>query len=393
MRPKALAWRIAAVYWALFSGIGVFMPFLPVWLKARGLNVEQIALVLALQSMMRVAASPAISHLADRIGRLRPVMIAAAAAALAGLLCLTAAEGFAAIALWVGLAYGAFAPLPPMTEAYTVSAGRRFGLDYGRMRLWGSLAFIAGSLSAGAALDVLRAGRLIWLIVAAQGALLALLTLLPPRGERAEAGRAFSAGTAPARFSFLAPAFVVFLLAAGLAQGSHALVYGFSALHWKAQGHSGATVGALWGAGVLAEVALFWFSGGVMARLGAVRLLMLGAAAGAARWAGLSMDPPLSALFALQALHGLSFGAAHLGAIEYIRTRTPAHLAATAQAVYAAVTGGVFMTAAMWASGPLYERYRADAWWVMAAMAAGAFVLTLALRRISPREPVRAAGG
>ncbi len=372
--------RIAMVYGALFFGIGVSLPFLPVWLKARGLGVEQIALVLAVQSGLRVIASPLMSHLADRLGRLRPVMAGCALAALAGLFWLAGAGGFVSIVLGVAVAYGAFAPLMPMTEAYAVSAGRRHGLDYGRMRLWGSLAFMAGNLVAGAALDVLAAGHLIWLIVAAQAALVGALLLLPPREQTADE-RARQETTVGQGLALASGAFAVFVLAAGLVQGSHAMVYGFSALHWKTLGYSGSVVGMLWATGVLAEVVLFWFSARLMAGLGALRLLMLGAAAAVARWAGLSFDPPLIVLFMLQSLHGLSFGASHLGAIEFIRSRTAPARAATAQAIYGAVAGGVFMTGAMWASGRLYRAFAADAWWVMAMMAALSLGLAAALRR------------
>ncbi len=405
---KGLFARIAAVYGALFFGIGVSLPFLPVWLKAQALGVEQVAFVLALQSGLRVVASPLLSRLADGLGRLRPVMVGCAVAALGGMLWLAGAGTYGAIVLGVGVAYAAFAPLVPMTEAYAVACGQRFGLDYGRMRLWGSLAFIGGNLVAGAWLDVMAPARLIWLMVAAQGALLAALMLLPPRrhvsGEegRADAdaqggsqGGAGAQGAAIAEAGraaggLLTPAFGLFLLAAGLVQGSHALVYGFSALHWKALGHSGAVVGMLWATGVLAEVVVFWFSARLMADPGGARLLMLGAGAAMLRWAGLSLDPPLVALFALQALHGLSFGAAHLGAMAHIRAHAPPRRAATAQAVYGAVAGGIFMTGAMWLSGPLYARFHAGAWWAMAAMAALALLLAAVLRRLSPRGRVAA---
>jgi len=372
--------RIALVYGALFFGIGVSLPFLPVWLKARGLSVEQIALVLAVQSGLRVVAAPLMSHLAERLGRLRPVMAGSAVVALAGLFWLAGARGVVSIVLGVAVAYGAFAPLMPMTEAYAVSAGRRHGLDYGRMRLWGSLAFMAGNMVAGAVLDVLAAGRLIWLIVAAQAALVFALTLLPPREQTADE-HARQKATAGQGLALASGAFITFVLAVGLVHGSHALVYGFSALHWKKLGYPGAVVGMLWATGVLAEVVLFWFSARVMVRLGALRLLMLGSAAAALRWAGLSFDPPLAALFVLQSLHGLSFGASHLGAIEFIRSRTSPARAASAQAIYGAVAGGVFLTGAMWASGRLYRAFAADAWWFMALMAVAALALAAALRR------------
>ncbi len=392
-RDMSLFVRIAMVYGALFFSVGMFMPFFPVWLKSQGLDDVQVAWVLAIQSGTRMVASPAVSHLADRLGRLRSVMLVCAAGALAGFLWLDMVDGFRAIMIMVAVTFTAFAPLMPLTEAYAVTAGKRHGLDYGRMRLWGSILFIAGNLFAGMTLDILSAGRLVWLLVIAQAVLFLALLSLPPGGERRnpEAPVREAGGDAPLRF--LSSGFVIFLLCAGLLQSSHALVYGFSALHWKSQGYSGTVVGLLWGVGVVAEIVLFWFSGAVMTRLGAVRLLGLAGIAGCVRWTGLSYDPPLLVLFLLQMLHGLSFGAAHLGAIEFIRRFTSPERSATAQAIYGAVAGGVFMTVATWASGPLYRVHGAQAWLVMAGMSATALLLVLLLSRIiSPTRPVRAAG-
>ncbi len=385
--------RIAMVYGALFFSVGMFMPFFPVWLKSQGLDDVQVAWVLAVQSGTRMVASPAVSHLADRLGRLRPVMLACAIGALAGFLWLEMVDGFQAIMIMVAVTFTAFAPLMPLTEAYAVTAGKRHGLDYGRMRLWGSILFIAGNLFAGVTLDILSAGRLVWLLVIAQAVLFLVLMSLPPSGEGRSADVRVHDSRADGHLSFLSAGFIVFLLSAALLQSSHALVYGFSAVHWKSQGYSGTVVGLLWGVGVVAEIILFWYSGTVMTRLGAVRLLGLAGIAGCVRWTGLSYDPPLVLLFLLQMLHGLSFGAAHLGAIEFIRRYTPPHRSATAQAIYGAVAGGIFMTIATWASGPLYRAHGAGAWLVMASMSATALVLVLVLRRIiSPRERAPAAG-
>lgn len=374
--------RISLVYGALFFTIGVGLPFFPVWLKARGLGVEQIAVVLALQSGIRIAVSPFVSRLGERLGRIEAVMTACAVLALAAFVVMGLVEGYMAIAVVTALAFAAFSPLMPLTEACAVSITSRHGIAYGRMRMWGSLAFIGGSLFTGAALDFIAAGNVIWIYVSGLAALVAALSLLPAGtccDAAAEGGGAAGQGGG---FSFLAPAFVVFVICASLLQGGHAVVYAFSALHWKGLGYSGTVVGLLWGIGVVAEIILFWFSAPVMEKLGARNLLLLGALASVVRWSGLAVDPPLVALFILQALHGLTFGASHLGAMEYIRRHVPADRAATAQAVYGAMSGGLVLTSATWASGPLYRDYGAHAWFFMAAMALLAGGLALALKRI-----------
>ena len=396
--PRFPAWRIALLYGAQFLAIGMMMPLLPVWLSARGLADVAIGQVQAAQSLARVVAQPLVAHLADRTGRVKAVMLGAAVMAVLAMVWLGLAQGKAAIFIGVVAVAVFFSPLVPLAETVAVQAGARLGVAYGRLRLWGSLTFILGAVVAGVLLDTLPAAMLVWALAVAQ-ALVVISIAAQPEWDCGDAGAAPAEmagdGTGGWR-ELLSGPFVLFLVVAGLIQASHALLYGFASLHWQRLGHSGVVIGALVATGVLAEVLLFWFSGPVMERLGAVRLMMLAALAGVVRWTGMAFDPPLFPLFLLQALHGLTFGAAHLGAIAYVRTRAPARLAATGQAMYSAVSMGLFMTAAMWASGQLYAAFAARAWLAMAVMTLAALALAWLLRCVSPapgRPTTRVAAG
>jgi len=84
----------------------------------------------------------------------------------------------------------------------------------------------------------------------------------------------------------------------------------------------------------------------------------------------------------LQCLHGLSFGATHLGALGFIARTAPAEASATAQG-YLAVALGLAMAAAMGVSGVLYARWGSFAYVTMALLAAAGGVFALAARRLT----------
>ena len=140
-----------------------------------------------------------------------------------------------------------------------------------------------------------------------------------------------------------------------------------------------------------AEIALFIFSAAVVKRFGAAELIVIAGAAAVARWLAMGFDPPLAALVALQALHGLTFGAAHVGAIHFMAKAVPEAQTGTSQAIYASVTGGIAMGGAMLAAGPLYATYAGQGYWAMAAIAAVGFAASLLLpgayRRAAARQP------
>jgi PPP family 3-phenylpropionic acid transporter len=120
------------------------------------------------------------------------------------------------------------------------------------------------------------------------------------------------------------------------------------------------------GAGVLAEIALFAVSARLALR--PLALLLIGAGGAVVRWAAMAFDPPAALLPVLQCLHGLSFGATHLGVIAFIARAVPAEIGATAQG-YVAVAQGLVMAAAMGLSGVLYARYGSLAYSAMALTA------------------------
>src|SRR5690606_16104494 len=119
-----------------------------------------------------------------------------------------------------------------------------------------------------------------------------------------------------------------------LIQASHGVLYGFGTLHWQSAGHAKDTIGWLWAEGVVAEILLFSFGAAVLRRLGSPSLLMLGGVAAAGRWILLGFSTDLPVLVVAQLLHGLTFGATHLAAIDFLGRAAPPGLSATAQSLY-----------------------------------------------------------
>src|ERR1700733_4724496 len=75
-----------AVYSLLYAAFGVQSPFLPELLREQGLRAEEIGIVLAASTSIRVFAGPAVGHVADRLRRHTFILCACAlVAAVAGL--------------------------------------------------------------------------------------------------------------------------------------------------------------------------------------------------------------------------------------------------------------------------------------------------------------------
>jgi len=372
----AIALRLSFFYVAFFLFVGVSLPFWPAWLSARGLDAAEIGFLLSLAPWMKLVGNPLMTRLADATGRTRQVLVAVAFSGLVFYFLFALAHGFwqlMAVTVLAGLSIGAVTPLG---DALTMRMATSHGIDYGRVRLWGSLAFIV----AGAGAGWLLAGRspelILLLVLATLAMTVAACLLLPDSGPSIHRVSVASWGRL-----LLDPGFSLFVLAAGLIQSSHAVLYGFGTIHWLDAGYDKDTIGLLWAVGVVVEVVLFAAGRRMLLRIGPVGLLVVGGVAGVVRWTLTGLTSALPVLFVVQALHGLTFAGTHLGAVHFIARRMPPGLAVSAQGLYGALAQGAMFGLAMLGAGTLYDALAGAAFFVMAGMCAAGCAAALTLLR------------
>jgi len=380
--------RFALYYAAFYAVLGAYLPYMPVWFESRGLPPEWIGAAAAAGMAGRVLAAPLGALWSDRAADRRGPILAFAAAALLIFLAHAPAREPALILVLAGLAGAAFTGAIPLTDAFAAREARRGRFAFGPARATGSAAFIIGNLGAGAWISSAGgAAALYWILIFA--ALAVGAAALLPRGERPAARPTPSSGGDPAGFSALLGAGLPLAFAASaLIQGAHAFYYGFSAVAWTAQGIAAGWVGALWSTGVAAEIALFAVSARLFRGWSPAALMVLGGCGAVARWLLLSLAPPLVLLFPLQTLHALSFAAAYLGFLRYATDNAPENMAATAQAVNSALSGGLVLAAGTLVSGWAYARFGAGGFALMAAPAGVGLACAALLQRRSTKPPL-----
>ncbi|MBU8540709.1 MFS transporter [Falsiroseomonas tokyonensis] len=382
--------RFVLLYSAQFVVVGITLPFLPSVLAGHGLSPEQVGVALAVAAGVRLVAGPAGGRLADALGDARVLLVAGSALAALAACGFLLPAGFGLLLLVMALQGAAFAPVVPLTDALAVAASRApaspsGGFDYARVRAAGSISFMLAAIAVGQAVALFGIQAAAWLLVAGFGAT-ALAALALPAGPP-RASRVVALGWA----GFLAPLRIKavrrLMLVSALIQGSHALYYGFGTLHWQAAGLGAGLIGGLWAVGVLAEVALFLWGKGLVARLGPVGLSLAAAGAGVLRWGvtALTVDPWL--LVPAQMLHAASFGMQHLATMAVLGRVVPPAEAGTAQTLHASLGVGLWMGLLALACGPLYAAAGGAGFWAMAALCALAVPASLALGAALRRSP------
>jgi PPP family 3-phenylpropionic acid transporter len=372
----ALAAKLASFYASYFAVIGIHLPFWPFWLEeARGLDPVSIGVLLAAMTWPKVVTNIAIPRVADRLGRRRDVMLMLAGATLLAFALFGIAGSFPALLLLSAITGITLAAILPLGEALALAEAKAAGVGYARVRLWGSVAFILATLACGLLLERAGVSTVLILILMALALLLLACNALP------QAPYAATAAVPHLAALWRRPGFMRFALAASLLHASHAVYYGFATIHWRNAGIGEATIGWLWAEGVIAEILLFLWAGGIVERAGPPGVLLIAGILTAARWtaSGLSVDLPV--LVMAQTLHGASFGAVHLATMHYLRDAVTAGLHGSAQGSYAALSALLFGLL-MPVSGWLYGASGGQAFLAMAVVAIAASGLV-----VSPAWP------
>ena len=376
--------RFVLLYAALYSAFGVASPFLPAFISSRGLDAEEVAILLASGTAIRLVAGPLAGRLADRHRLWSRLLAGCAAGAGACALLYLPAQGLLML-LPIALAQASLlAPLAPLSDALALSASASSNtrpFQYGWVRGTGSAAFVAGSLLAGEAARPFGLVVTIWLNAALLGAAalcaLALPNIVERPSETARQDRRSGVLTL-----LRIPIFRRLMLTAALVLGSHAMHDGFAVISWNAAGIDMGTASFIWSESVAAEVVMFFLLGpALIERLGPGRAAALAAAAGVLRWGVLAVSTHIVALSLVEPLHGFTFALFHLACMRVIVDNVPRHLAATAQALYGTFAAGAANAVLTLGSGWLYAHFGVGGFWAMAALCAAALPAALSLGR------------
>ena len=361
-----LSLKTSTLYAAVYLHFGVFSVFMPVWLlKHAGLPASQIGLLMSLPLLLRILFVAPVSALADHLRQIREVLFVCLVlmAALVGSLSLV--RGFVPIAIFFVVLSMVWDPIPILTDSYAVAAVRVRGLNFGRMRLWGSLAHISANFIGGAIIDYAGIRTVPWMTAALLLVPLAIIPFLP-------ADRHFGDPVPAAKGEWTRlvkdrPLMIV-LFATCLILGSQGLFGGFAAIQWTAKGFSSRFIAELNGVGIAAEIVILWACQRMLGRRSPLVLILVMAGLTVVRWLLMTLDPGPALLVAIQLLQGAGMGVV-AGLMLFIAERAPAHLMATAQGLYAVIVG-VIAALVVAGSGFLWQAFGPRAYLAMALITA-----------------------
>lgn len=365
------------------NGIGLL--YLPALLHDLGMSDVEIGIVVSIPFLVRMLGMPLGAALADRVSDRAMVMIWSAVVSLATAVMMLFAHSFWPIALFYGIQSLFYSPFVPIAESILVSGVRRWGFDYGFLRLWGSVAFVASTLLGGWLLELYGAAMVLPTMAIFFGLNLLVAIAAPRLGRAALVVKPAHAERGASRDPFWQTDFLLVITGAAMVQGSHGLLFGFATNYWTARGISGVEISFLWTAGVAAEILLFFLSGRYLARFGCLSLVLFGCAVAVVRWSLFPVADGFWSYLLLQANHAFTFGIIHVGIQRLLMERIGDERGASAQGFYQFFIS-IFTVATSWASGFIFQAYGVQGFYIMALVAAAGVACVIAAMLIQPQS-------
>lgn len=379
--PRFFQLRCALAYGAPLGVNGVILPYLPVWLDGLAFSEFEIGIVLAAQLLLRVFAAPVAGVFADRLGERTLMLVWSGALSLSTALAMFFTDTFWPVLLIVSLQAAFFAPYAPIVESVAVTGVRRWGFQYGAMRVWGSVGFMAVALIVGE-LQGYWGFQTIPPAVAVGFVLTVLVGFAVPRLGQSVI-RPANAGFNPS--SIRRVDLHVLMIGASIAQASHGMFYTFGTIHWQQIGFSSGSIGILWSAAIIFEIVVFLTAGRLAKSVSPWTLLRIGCAAAILRWSLFPFSLGFWGYMALQGLHAFSFAFVHLGLQQRLVESVQEHQESTVQGAYV-FYNGVFLAISTILSGFLYRQFGVTSYLAMSLLALIGLATIAFAARIQPQR-------
>ena len=374
-------------FYFLYYGLqGVSIPFLPLWFASRGLDPALIGLIVATSFLPKIVSTPTVAHIADQTGRAHALIASALAASLVLFVCYPFSQTSAWLLAITLLLNAVFPAVLPLMDRMAIASGRGQGNSYTVMRACGSLGFAMVTVAGGYLIKTFDADWVMWLSILLIVACLACVRLLPRAARPAPQEPQAERVRMPMREVLRDRPLLLCIAAASLVQASNGFLYSYSTLYWTASGLSTAMISLLWVVGVASEVLFFFLAPRILARTGAQWLILASAVMTAIRWAGLSATTDPTLIAGLQLLQCFTLAGNNAAIMWYITRRAPAACKTSAIALYAMLSGGVFMFASIQLGGALYRSYPPGGFLMMALCAASAAPLVMVSEKLRRRE-------
>ncbi|MCA9902127.1 MAG: MFS transporter [Ardenticatenaceae bacterium] len=345
-RPVTIGSAYYGFFWPM---VALYAPFFNVYLLSLGFSGTQMGILAAVFPLFALGVSPGLSALADQRGWRRQLLRLSLLGWALVLFLFRFPTTFVPMLLLVILESAMRSPALPIADGLIARMAVRHQLNFGDMRLWGSLGFAAVSILSGIIWQ--RTGYSYMFMAAAIAVLPALVIARKlEEGEVAEGN-----GRRSARFLAQDKGIITLIASAFLLGIALFGTYIFIGVYIKHLGGTDTHVGLLFGLSALAEVPIMRYSGAIIRKLEGSRALLLAMVLLFVATLGNAVAWSPVSLIAFNLFRGIGYGLFVVVMVQMLNERAPEGWNSTAQSMFQAAFFGLAPLLTSPINGKIYD--------------------------------------
>ncbi|WP_186578676.1 MFS transporter [Aquibacillus kalidii] len=374
-------------YFSFFLTWGIFLPYWTGWMiNTKGITISEVGLIMSIGLIARGFSTLFFFPLSSSRYSSKTVINGAAVGTLITLLLCILANSFTSL-LVLTLLLHIFYPIlmPALDSAAGILARNKQLRDYGKSRLWGSIAFVVAGLiltvfteSFGDEMILLSmlVGIIAFIVIGFMRT--PKLLLEKPKPERGKQNSMLGL--------FRIKHFGLVLIIVILLQAAHASYYNYGYIYLQEIAVPGYLIGVIINIAVVAEIIFFAIADKKFNKFSVGSLLMLAGMGSTLRWILVFSFPSIIIFSISQVLHACSFAMAHYAFMKFLIKNVPNSLVPKAQGIYSALalswSTAVFTTL----GGYLYEMEPRYAFIGMVISTIPALILAIFYRNLQVKQ-------
>lgn len=359
MKSSNTYMKFSGEYFALFFALGAFWPLLSIYLEDIGLNGYQIGTLTSLGSFIGIFSPPLWGFISDRTQKHKLVAILLMSLCIITASLIPTTSSFIALLVIFALFNIGSSAINPLVGGIALQSH----LEFGKLRLWGSIGFAVAAYFTGKVVEKTSVSIIFYVyVISIFIAILFMSSIKINLGHNAKL-KLNDVKRLMSNKIFIMYLLYIFLIAGTL--GAHNVYFG---LLFKELGGDINLIGLAFFLFAISEAPFMHYMPAITKKFGLLNLMMVAPILGVIRWTLHVIIPSPTVLIAIFLLQGLFYTPFIIGIAEYIKTRLPGNLNATAMSISTAIGFGVGGILINYLSGALYELINAKAIYALFAV-------------------------
>lgn len=347
-----MKFQMSTYYFFFFFGMGVTFPLMGIYFDEIGLSGSQLGVIMAVGPVIAIVAQPIWGMICDHYNNPKKVLIIITFMSSILGLGFVLSDRYIYLIIVAALLSVFQSAIIPISDSMTISYVKKYGGEYGSIRLWGAVSFALAVWIAGMMIEITFTG-IIFYIFSVSLLFSTFFAMKMPN----EADHMHVNIRVGLKQLLKIPSYILFLISTFLIRGPILASIYFFGIYYVSLGGSVAGVGLFFLLAAIGEATFMKLAGLGIRKVGVVLILITASVFSIARSFFYYFEPNTTWVLLTSLIHGLTIGLFIPAAIHLVRELTPDNIKVTGMSIFSSVANGLGVMVFTFIAGVIYEYY------------------------------------